>query len=259
MRTVAVLPARFASTRFPGKPLAPLLGRPMIQWVVEAARQGGVDRVIVATDDERIRSAVQAFGGEAVMTDPALPSGTDRVAAALATLDETFDVILNIQGDEPGMHAQTLRALLDLMASQPDLPMGTAACPFDSPDEVFNPNIVKVVVDDRQRALYFSRSPIPYVRSSTDFSLDFRERLTPDLMRHFRRHLGVYAFRPEALRTFMATPPHPLEQLEMLEQLRALGMGMPLGVADTPYGSLGVDTPDDVAPAEALLRARFQA
>lgn len=259
MRTLAVLPARFASTRFPGKPLVPLLGRPMIQWVVEAAREGGVDRVLVATDDRRIRDAVAAFGGEAVMTDPALPSGTDRVAAALAQLDEPFDVILNIQGDEPGMHAATIRALLDLMASQPDLPMGTAACPFAHPDEIFNPNVVKVVVDDHHRALYFSRSPLPYIRSSSDFSLDFRTRITPELMPHFRRHLGIYAFRPDALRAFMAAPPHPLEQLEMLEQLRALGMGMALGVADTPYGSLGVDTPEDVAPAEALLRARGQA
>jgi 3-deoxy-manno-octulosonate cytidylyltransferase (CMP-KDO synthetase) len=226
----------------------------MIQWVWEAARKArGVDRVVVATDDERIRAAVEAFGGEAVMTDPALPSGTDRAAAVLEILGEPFDIIVNIQGDEPTMHPETVGVLVDLMKAQPELPMGTVACPFSSADEVFSPNIVKVVVDDCHRALYFSRSPIPYVRNSSNFSLDFRSWMKPEDLRHYRRHLGLYAYRPEALRAFMSLPPHPLEKLEMLEQLRAIGSGMAMGVADTPYLSLGVDTPEDVAIVEAVL------
>ncbi len=260
MRTLAVLPSRFSASRFPGKPLALILGRPMIQWVFEAARRAqGVDRVVVATDDERIASTVRGFGGEAVLTDPALPSGTDRTAAALAALEaqgEAFECVLNIQGDEPAMHPDTVAALVALMKAQPDLPMGTAACPFSHQDELFNPNAVKVVVDDRQRALYFSRSPIPYLRNSTRFEPDFRPWLQPEQLAHFRRHLGLYAYRPETLRAFTQLPPHPLEQLEMLEQLRALAAGIAIGVADTPYLSLGVDVPGDVPAAEALLRER---
>jgi 3-deoxy-manno-octulosonate cytidylyltransferase (CMP-KDO synthetase) len=257
MRTLAVLPSRFQASRFPGKPLALIAGKPMIQWVFEAARQAeGVDRVVVATDDGRIASAVRGFGGEAVLTDPALPSGTDRTAAALALLGEAFDCVLNIQGDEPAMHPATVAALVTLMREQPDLPMGTAACPFAHPDELFNPNAVKVVVDDRHRALYFSRSPIPYLRHSSIFEPDFRPWLKPDQLAAFRRHLGLYAYRPDALRAFTRLAPHPLEQLEMLEQLRALAAGIAIGVADTPYLSLGVDVPGDVAAAEALLRER---
>ncbi len=229
----------------------------MIQWVFEAASRAlGVDRVVVATDDERIASAVRAFGGEAVMTDPALPSGTDRTAAALAALGESFDCVLNIQGDEPAMHPETVAAVVALMQEQPDLPMGTAACPFAHVDELFNPNAVKVVVDDQRRALYFSRSPIPYLRNSAIFEPDFRPWMDPGQLTHFKRHLGLYAYRPDALRTFTRLPPHALEQLEMLEQLRALAAGIPIGVADTPFLSLGVDVPGDVPAAEALLRER---
>jgi 3-deoxy-manno-octulosonate cytidylyltransferase (CMP-KDO synthetase) len=257
MRTLAVLPSRFQASRFPGKPLANIAGKPMIQWVFEAAsRASGVDRVVVATDDDRIAAAVISFGGEAVLTEPALPSGTDRTAAALAALGETFDCVLNIQGDEPAMHPDTVSAVVALMREQPDLPMGTAACPFTNPDELFNPNAVKVVTDDRDRALYFSRSPIPYLRNSTVFEPDFRPWMAPEQLAHFKRHLGIYAYRPATLAAFTKLPPHPLEQLEMLEQLRALAAGIAIGVADTPHLSLGVDVPGDVAAAEALLRER---
>jgi len=259
MRTLAVLPSRFASSRFPGKPLALIAGKPMIQWVWEATQGApGVDRVVVATDDERIRSAVQGFHGEVVMTDPNLPSGTDRVGAAMESLDETFDVVLNIQGDEPAIHPETIAAVVSLMERYPDLPMGTAACPFSSAEELFNPNAVKVVTDDRARALYFSRNPIPYLRNSSNFALDFRPWMSPEQLKRFKRHLGIYAYRPEALRVFMQLPPHPLEQLEMLEQLRALGSGMAIGVADSKYPSLGVDTPEDVPLVEAVLKQRIQ-
>lgn len=257
MRTLAVLPSRYQASRFPGKPLTLICGRPMIQWVFEAAQRAeGVDRVVVATDDDRIAAAVRGFGGEAVMTDSALPSGTDRTAAALAALGETFDCVLNIQGDEPAMHPETVASVVALMRDRPDLPMGTAACPFANQDELFNPNAVKVVVDDQDRALYFSRSPIPYLRSSTRFEPDFRPWMSPDQLAHFKRHLGLYAYRPDTLRAFTKLPPHPLEQLEMLEQLRALAAGIGIGVASTLYLSLGVDVPSDVLPVEALLRER---
>lgn len=259
MRTLAVLPSRFASSRFPGKPLTLIAGKPMIQWVWEAAQRApGVDRVVVATDDERIQSAVQDFHGEVVMTDPALPSGTDRVGATLEILGEVFDVVLNIQGDEPAIHSETIAAVVSLMERNPDLPMGTAACPFASAEELFNPNAVKVVTDDRGRALYFSRSPIPYLRNSSTFDLDFRPWMSPGQLQFFKRHLGIYAYRPAALRAFMQLPPHPLEQLEMLEQLRALGSGMAIGVADSKYPSLGVDTPADVPLVEAVLMERVR-
>ena len=257
MKTLAVLPSRFAATRFPGKPLALIAGKPMIQWVWEAAWSApGVDRVVVATDDTRIQSVVHGFNGQVVMTDPALPSGTDRVAAALDSLEEPFDVVLNIQGDEPAMHPETIAAVVRLMAEDPGLPMGTAACAFGNADELFNPNAVKVVVDDRKRALYFSRSPIPYLRNTNIFECDFRPWLRPDQLRLFKRHLGIYAYRPEVLRAFTKLPPHPLEQIEMLEQLRALAAGIAIGVAETAHISLGVDTPADVPGVEALLRAR---
>jgi len=257
MRTLAVLPSRFKATRFPGKPLALIAGQPMIQRVWQAAQTAsGVDRVVVATDDERIQSAVLAFGGEVVMTDPDLPSGTDRVAAALEALEETFDVVINIQGDEPAMHPETIAVLVQLMADHPELPLGTVACPFGSAEEVFNPNAVKVVTNDLGHALYFSRSPIPYVRNSQVFQQDFRPWLRPEQLALFKRHLGIYAYRPEALRAFTRLAPHPLEQTEMLEQLRALAHGMTMGVAQTPYLSLGVDTPEDVPAVEALLQER---
>ncbi|HJW33387.1 MAG TPA: 3-deoxy-manno-octulosonate cytidylyltransferase, partial [Holophagaceae bacterium] len=245
MRTLAVLPSRFSATRFPGKPLALIAGKPMIRWVYEAARKAeGVDRVVVATDDDRIAAEVRGFGGEAIMTDSALPSGTDRTAAALAALEaqgDHFECVLNIQGDEPAMHPETVASVVALMRDNPDLPMGTAACPFAHADELFNPNAVKVVVDDARRALYFSRSPIPYLRNSAIFEPDFRPWMTAGQLAFFKRHLGLYAYRPDALRTFTNLPPHPLEQLEMLEQLRALAAGIAIGVASTPHLSLGVD------------------
>jgi len=258
MKTLAVLPARYASSRFPGKPLATILGKPMVQWAWEAAQKAAISRVAVATDDERIMAAVAAFGGEAVFTDPSLPSGTDRVAAAMDSLGGDFEIVLNIQGDEPAMHHETIAAVARLMEERPNLPMGTAACPFESPDEIFSPNNVKVVLDGVGRALYFSRSPIPFLRSSTNFGMDFRPWMTKEQLQLFRRHLGIYAYRPDALRKLTALPPHPLEQAEMLEQLRALAAGIAIGVAYTPHCSIGVDTLGDVALAEEMLKARDQ-
>ncbi|MDR0498348.1 MAG: 3-deoxy-manno-octulosonate cytidylyltransferase [Holophagales bacterium] len=257
MKTLAVLPARYASTRFPGKPLALIAGKPMIQWVWEAAQRAGVNTVVIATDDERIAAVVNDFDGRVVFTDPTLASGTDRVAAAMDKLGEEFDIVLNIQGDEPAMHHETIASVVDLMTKKPDLPMGTAACPFYTPDEIFNPNNVKVVLDNQNRALYFSRSAIPYLRSSTCFEMDFRSWMSTNQLSLFRRHLGIYAYRPHILKQFTLLSPHPLEQVEMLEQLRALAAGIAIGVAETPHCSLGVDTPADVAGAEEMLNARL--
>jgi len=254
MKTIAVLPARYASTRFPGKPLAFIAGKPMIQWVWEAAKRSGVDSVVVATDDERIAAIVNDFDGRVVFTDPELPSGTDRVAAAVDRLDEKFDVVLNIQGDEPAMHHETIASVVNLMTERLELPIGTAACPFYDMDEIFNPNNVKVVVDNQNRALYFSRSPIPYLRNSTRFDMDFRPWAQSGQLALFRRHLGIYAYRPTALKQFISLPSHPLEQAEMLEQLRALAAGLAIGVAQTPHCSIGVDTPEDIARVEKMLK-----
>ncbi|MCL1894597.1 MAG: 3-deoxy-manno-octulosonate cytidylyltransferase [Holophagaceae bacterium] len=256
MKTLAVLPARFASTRFPGKPLALIAGKPMIQWVWEAAQKAGVDKVVVATDDDRIATAVSAFGGQVVLTDPALSSGTDRVAATMVALDklgERFDTVLNIQGDEPAMRSETIVAVVELMAQTPELPMATAACPFYHRDDIFSPNNVKVVVDSTNRALYFSRSPIPYLRSSSCFDMDFRAWMTDEQLSLFRCHLGIYAYRPDVLRRFTSLPPHPLEEAEKLEQLRALAAGITIGVAPTLHPSMGVDTPEDVARVKVML------
>jgi 3-deoxy-manno-octulosonate cytidylyltransferase (CMP-KDO synthetase) len=256
VKTLAVLPSRYAASRFPGKPLTPIAGKPMIQWVWEAACAAGIDAVVVATDDDRIQNVVHTFDGQVVMTDPNLPSGTDRVAAAMDALGHSYDLVLNIQGDEPAIHPETIIAVVRLMEENPTLPMGTAACPFSDFLEVFNPNAVKVVTDDQNRALYFSRSPIPYIRNSAVFDPDFRSWAQPEDLKHFRRHLGIYAYRPDALRTFTQLPAHPLERVEMLEQLRALAAGLAIGVAFTPHLSLGVDTPADVPAAEAMLRSR---
>jgi len=166
--------------------------------------------------------------------------------------------VLNLQGDEPAMHPETIAAVVELMRSDPGLPMGTASCPFSTPEELFNPNAVKVVTDDAGRALYFSRSPIPYLRNSQVFQADFRPWLRPEQLAVFQRHLGIYAYRPEALLRFTQLPPHPLEQFEMLEQLRALAAGMAIGVARTAHLSLGVDVPADVPAVEALLTRRRQ-
>ena len=216
----------------------------------------GVDRVVVATDDERIASVVNDFDGQVIFTNPSLPSGTDRVAEAVDKIGENFDVILNIQGDEPAMHPETIASLVELMASDSRLSMGTAACPFRSAKEIFDPNNVKVVVDDQSRALYFSRSPIPYLRSSACFDLDFRPWMAAEHLSLYLWHLGIYAYRPLVLKQITALPVHPLEESEKLEQLRALAAGVVIGVARTPHCSAGVDTPEDVRRAEKLLKNR---
>jgi 3-deoxy-manno-octulosonate cytidylyltransferase (CMP-KDO synthetase) len=240
MRAVGVIPARFESTRFPGKPLAPILGRPMIRWVWErAARVRGLGRLLVATDDERIASAVRGFGGEAVMTSPACASGSDRVWEAVKTLP--CDVVVNLQGDEPGLEPAAVEALLGLMASDPALELGTLATALTDPGEAADPNVVKVVLGEGGRCLYFSRSPVPYLE-------DGREG-TPRW-----RHVGIYAFRKGLLEAFTSWPQSPLERAEKLEQLRALERGVLIRAVTAAWPACAVDAPEDIPSAEAYLR-----
>lgn len=233
---MAAIPARFASTRFPGKPVAMLLGRPMIAHVVERAREAGCfAEVIVATDDERIAAAAEVAGARAVMTGEA-SSGTDRVAHAVAALEA--DVIVNVQGDEPALPPDNLRLLTELLLQRPEVPMATLALP-GSPDDLANPNVVKVVCDLEGRALYFSRAGIPFQRHAASGLI--------------RRHVGIYGFQREALFRFARLPEAALERVEGLEQLRALAHGIPLFVLDVKEASVGVDVPSDIPLAEAAL------
>jgi 3-deoxy-manno-octulosonate cytidylyltransferase (CMP-KDO synthetase) len=236
MRTAIVIPARYASTRLPAKALLRETGKYLVQHVYEqASRARDVEAVIVATDDSRIMSAVESFGGRAVMTRTDHPSGTDRVAEVASELD--VDVVINLQGDEPLIDPASLDLLAKLLRDDPNAEMATLAMPITSAETYENPNCVKVVCGQGGRALYFSRSPIPYVR---DRRPDFSQR--PPVFLH---HLGLYAYRREALLALSTLPPHPLEQLEKLEQLRALGHGWTIRVGIIHHAGPGVDTPAD--------------
>lgn len=203
-----------------------------------AARARRVDLVLVATDDERIARAVESAGGRAVMTDPGLPSGTDRVYAAVKDLDVA--VVVNVQGDEPMMEPENVDIVAGFLLDHPEFPLATVATPIADAAEITNPNNVKVVFGDDRRALYFSRSPLPY-----------RRREEPALPTW--KHLGLYGYRKEALARWTSLPTHPLERAESLEQLRALAAGMAMAVLPAVGDSIGVDAPEDVARVEALL------
>jgi 3-deoxy-manno-octulosonate cytidylyltransferase (CMP-KDO synthetase) len=234
--TAIVIPARFASVRLPGKPLLRETGKTLIEHVHERAKEvRNADRVIVATDDDRIHSAVRSFGGEVVMTRADHASGTDRIAEVAAGLPET-DLFVNLQGDEPQFEPCAIERLIDRMADG-QAGMATLATPIHNRATYENPNCVKVVRSDDGRALYFSRSPIPHVRDGeTDFASG-----------RFLLHLGVYAYRREALLRMANSPPHPLEQFEKLEQLRMLAMGGTIRLEIVPEAHRGVDTPADYA------------
>ena len=236
MNVAVVIPARFASTRLPGKPLLRATGKYLIQHVYERARQAaGV--VVVATDDARIADAVRGFGGTAVITRADHPSGTDRVAEAAAGLDA--DVVVNLQGDEPLFDPAGVGQLIRLLGERPTADVATLAAPIRDVATYESPNAVKVVCDDGGRALYFSRSPVPFCRDAApDFHAD------PP---RYRLHVGVYAFRRAALLRLAGLPPHPLEQAEKLEQLRWLGAGATVLVGSVPAAHRGIDTPEDYA------------
>lgn len=236
MRVAIVIPARFASTRLPGKPLLRETGKYLIQHVYERACEAAcAGDVVVATDDDRIFAAVRGFGGRAAMTRADHVSGTDRVAEVAAGL--AADVLINVQGDEPQLDPAAIDLLAGLMGDGAD--MATLAVPIADPEAYRNPNVVKVVCDDRGRALYFSRSPIPMVR---DAEPDFAARPA-----RFLQHLGVYAYRRDFLLKIAGAPPHPLELSEKLEQLRVLGTGGRINVGQVPHAHRGVDTPADYA------------
>ena len=246
MRVAIVIPARFASSRLPGKPLLCETGKYLIQHVYERACEAKcAAEVLVATDDERIRAAVEDFGGRVAMTRSDHPSGTDRVAEVAAGL--SADVIVNLQGDEPMLEAESLDLLAGLLERDAGSAMATLAVPILDRETYLSPNVVKVVCDDRGRALYFSRSPIPMVR---DGEPDFRARPA-----RFLQHLGLYAYRREFLLRLAATPPHPLEEIEKLEQLRVLGTGEAIQVGLAAHAHRGVDTPADYAAFVRHYRA----
>jgi 3-deoxy-manno-octulosonate cytidylyltransferase (CMP-KDO synthetase) len=233
MTPLIVIPARMAATRLPGKPLADIAGKPMIVWMVERAEAAGIGPVVVAAGDAEIVAAVEAAGGRAVLTDPALPSGTDRVHAAAGKLGGGFDVIVNLQGDMPTVAPGTIRAGLAALTAGSDI--ATLVSPSSDPADRDNPNVVKAIVAADGRALYFTRAPAPSGEGPV------------------WRHLGLYVYRREALDRFVAAPPSALELREKLEQLRALELGMTITagvVADFPKG---VDGPDDLAAARAAL------
>lgn len=234
-RVLGVIPARYASVRLPGKPLAMILGKPMIRWVWESARRA-LGRVVVATDDRRVADAVRSFGGEAIMTPASLPSGTDRMAYVARKISAAYYV--NVQGDEPLMHPQTIRDAVKLAVKTKAI----ATPAMKLTEGHHNPNVVKVVTDKNGRALYFSRSLVPFPRDGRSF--------LPTL-----KHLGLYVYPRALLRKFVSLKPTPLERTEKLEQLRALVHGLPIYVSLTPHDSVGVDTPPDLRAVEKRLRA----
>ncbi len=235
MKVICIIPARYGAKRFPGKPLASETGKPLIQHVYEAAAGAKrVDAVVVATDDERIRAAVEAFGGRAVMTRPDHPCGTNRVAEAAEAFPEA-EIVLNLQGDEPELDPRLLDRLVEAMQADPSVEAATLAGPL-APDELANPNAVKVVMAAGGDALYFSRAPIPLARDGE------AKRRAPAL-----KHFGLYAFRAAALADYARMPQTPLEQTERLEQLRWLEHGRRMRVLVTRQRPGGIDTPESYA------------
>jgi 3-deoxy-manno-octulosonate cytidylyltransferase (CMP-KDO synthetase) len=246
MKIVGIVPARYASTRFPGKPLALIAGKPLIQYVVERCQQASsLSEVIVATDDTRIWEVAQNFC-RAEMTAPNHPSGSDRIAE-VATRCEC-DAIVNIQGDEPLIDPVVINAVAGALEKTD---MSTGATPICNPEDYDNPNVVKVVVNNAGRALYFSRRTVPYLREAASRSVSEQLAAFP-----FLKHLGIYGYRRETLLRLVKFPVSPLEAAEKLEQLRALENGIEIGVVKVDYDSVGVDVPADVLRVERLLNIK---
>jgi 3-deoxy-manno-octulosonate cytidylyltransferase (CMP-KDO synthetase) len=253
---IAVIPARYSSVRLPGKLLLPIAGKPLILHTLErAAAARNVDRVVVATDDERIRDAVRNVGGEAIMTSADHHSGSDRIAEVAERLPEN-SIIVNVQGDEPMISPDTIDRVVDALVGDTTAEMSTACEPIQSKGELLNANNVKVVVSDSGHAIYFSRSPMPFPReASLRYDGDPGRALTeePELLSIFKKHVGIYAYRREYLLEFTKLPPTKLEQLEMLEQLRALEDGAKICVVDTVGTSVGVDTLSDLERVRRVI------
>lgn len=248
-----VIPARYGSTRLPGKPLLELAGRPIVVHVLERARASGALEVVVATDDERVADAVRAAGGDVEMTRDDHASGTDRLAEVATRRGwAAHDIVVNLQGDEPLVPVELPARLAEVLADSPDAGIATMATPITGADELFRSNVVKVVLDDSGHALYFSRAPIPWAR---DAFAGGPPKELPEGVR-FLRHIGLYAYRTDTLRLMAATPPSPLERAESLEQLRALEQGIRIRVAIVEQAPPhGVDTPEDLERLQRQLRA----
>lgn len=247
MAFTVIIPARYQSTRLPGKPLADIAGKPMIQWVYEQASKAGADQVIVATDDDRIAEAVRGFGGEVCMTRPDHESGTERLAEVVEQYGLADDhIVVNVQGDEP-LIPETIIRQVAVNLEQSKAPMATLAVEIDHADEVFNPNAVKVVTDKDGYALYFSRASIPWDRDN------FAKR-PQEIHHNLMRHIGIYAYRAGFIKTYIEWEPSALEKIEALEQLRVLWYGEKIHVdvaIDVPPA--GVDTPEDLDKVRALV------
>jgi 3-deoxy-manno-octulosonate cytidylyltransferase (CMP-KDO synthetase) len=244
-RIVAIIPARYASERFPGKVIAPLAGKPLVVHTYERTKQAQcLSEVLVATDDARVVDAVAPYGLRTVMTHGKHSTGTDRIAEVAATLKA--DIIVNVQADEPLVDPALIDAAVQPLLDDPGLPMATARLAIRELSLIHDPNCVKVVCDSRGRALYFSRSPIPFVRAAGR---------DPCAEAIYWQHIGLYVFRREFLMAFSRMKPTPLEQLEKLEQLRVLENGHSIAVVDAKSRSIGVDTPEDLVRAEAVLES----
>jgi 3-deoxy-manno-octulosonate cytidylyltransferase (CMP-KDO synthetase) len=245
-----IIPARYASTRLPGKPLADIAGKPMVVRVALRAQQAGADRVVVATDDHRIKAVVEAHGVAACLTRGDHPTGTDRLAEAAQRLGLADDaIVVNVQGDEPLLSPALIRAMAELLDAHPDASIATACHPIDDESEAFNPNVVKVVLDHRNYALYFSRATIPWARDAFGAGRAPVPRELP-----IYRHYGLYAYRAGFLRAYPTLAPAAIERFEALEQLRALWHGFRIVVevtAGTP--AAGIDTPEDLERVRALF------
>lgn len=240
MRTIGIIPARYASTRLPGKPLADIWGKPLIQYVYEQAKKAeSISDLIVATDDERIYKVVESFGGRAMMTSPTHPSGTDRCAEVAAKID--CDFVINIQGDEPLIPPYVIDKVAQALWESPSDVYMSSAATIASPEERDNPNVVKVVMNKDLFALYFSRSPIPYLRHPVATTY---------------RHIGIYGYRKDFLLKFVSLPQTPLEITEALEQLRALEHGYKIKMVIVDYSPVGVDTSEDLERVKEMLRCR---
>jgi len=239
MKSIGVIPARWASTRFEGKVLAEIAGKPMIQHVWERTQQSTIlGEVIIACDEQKVFDAVKGFGAQAVLTSQDHPSGTDRIAEVVQPKD--CEIVINIQGDEPLIHHSVIDNLIHVLEQETKIQMATVIKFLEDKDEIENPNIVKVVIDEHKNALYFSRCPIPYNREGKDA--------------FYYKHLGIYAYRKDFLLKFTQLPKSGLEKIEQLEQLRALEAGYKIKTIMTDIKTIGVDTPDDLMQVEQWLK-----
>ncbi len=237
MKIIGVIPARYGSSRFPGKPLAQILGKPMIQHVFEKVKASSlIDEVVVATDHEEIQKAVHAFGGNVVMTSESHQTGSDRIAEVVAKVEG--DIFINIQGDEPLIHTETIDRLIESAKINPESVI-TAKTRLETQEDINDPNIVKVISNPEDTAMYFSRSPIPYNRSENDHA--------------YFKHLGIYCYPRSVITEFVELPQSTLENVEMLEQLRLLENGYSIKVIETDYDAIGVDVPSDIQKVENIL------